>query len=92
MKNTYEQFKAEFLVELKRTLKSQFVKSNIDPITIALDRAAFGYEFEPKTKALAVYNDPIPRLVRLYIAVKSTEGLSTGTIENYLQRKLLNVW
>lgn len=83
MKNTYEQFKAEFLVELKRTLKSQFVKSNIDPITIALDRAAFGYEFEPKTKALAVYNDPIPRLVRLYIAVKSTEGLSAGTIENY---------
>lgn len=83
MKNTYEQFKAEFLVELKRALKSQFVKSNIDPITIALDRAAFGYEFEPKTKALAVYNDPIPRLVRLYIAVKSTEGLSAGTIENY---------
>lgn len=83
MKNTYEQFKAEFLVELKRTLKSQFVKSNIDPITVALDRAAFGYEFEPKTKALAVYNDPIPRLVRLYVAVKSTEGLSSGTIDNY---------
>lgn len=83
MKNTYEQFKADFLVELKKTLKSQFVKSNIDPITVALDRAAFGYEFEPKTKALAVYNDPIPRLVRLYVAVKSTEGLSAGTIENY---------
>ena len=83
MKNTYEQFKAEFLMELKKTLKSQFVKSNIDPITVALDRAAFGYEFEPKTKALAVYNDPIPRLVRLYVAVKSTEGLSSGTIDNY---------
>lgn len=83
MKNTYEQFKADFLVELKKSLKSQFVKSNIDPIIVALDRAAFGYEFEPKTKALAVYNDPIPRLVRLYVAVKSTEGLSAGTIENY---------
>ena len=42
MKNTYEQF------------KSQFVKSSIDPIIVALDRTAFGYELEPKTKALAV--------------------------------------
>lgn len=83
MVNTYEQFKAEFIVELKRKLKTEITKDVIDPIVSALDRAAFGYEFAPKTTALTVYNDPIPRLVRIYAAVKTTEGLSSGTIDNY---------
>lgn len=83
MTNTYEQFKADFIMELRKSLKLEFTKEKVDPIISALDKAAFEYEFEPKTKALALYNDPIPRLVRLYVAVKTTEGLSAGTIENY---------
>lgn len=83
MTNTYEQFKADFLMELRKTLGQSFTKANIDPITSALDKTAFAYEFEPKTKELTVYNDPIPKIVRLYAAVKTTEGLSKCTVEAY---------
>lgn len=83
MTNTYEQFKADFIMELRKNLKLEFTKEKVDPIVSALDKAAFEYEFEPKTKALALYNDPIPRLVRLYVAVKTTEGLSKCTIDAY---------
>ena len=83
MTNTYEQFKADFIMELRKNLKLELTKEKIDPIVSALDKAAFEYEFEPKTKALVLYDDPIPRLVRLYSAVKTTEGLSKCTIDAY---------
>ena len=83
MSNVYENFKGDFIIELKKDLDFEFTKEKVDKVLLALDRVAFKYEFSVKSTELAVYEDPIPKLVRLYLAVKAVEGRSRGTIEGY---------
>lgn len=46
-----------------------------------LDVCAAGYSIVPKSQELAVLEDGIPEVVRIYLAVKRTEGLSAGTLK-----------
>lgn len=80
--NTYEQMKNNFFVELENSI------IGIPPglmvrIGNALDRAMYPYEVNVKETSLVVVDDPIPMLVKTYIVVKKTEGLSDGTLSNY---------
>lgn len=79
--NTYEQLKNQFLVELNGTMSLSGDDLNL--ITAALDRAAHPYEITLKETALSTKIDPIPAMLKTYIVVKKTEGISEGTIQNY---------
>lgn len=80
--NTYEQFKNRFLVELENSIPD-LASNYFDLIGHALDRAAYSYEISVKEMSLVPAPDVIPRLVKTYIIVKKTEGLSNGMLENY---------
>lgn len=80
--NAYEQFKSSFFLQLE-TLDPQLLKNAYQPISEALDRAAFPYEITQKETSLAVITDPLPQLVKIYLVVKKTEGLAEGTLKNY---------
>lgn len=80
--NAYEQFKSSFLLHLE-TLNPELLKTYYQPIIEALDIAAFPYEVTKKETSLAVITDPLPQLVKIYLVVKKTEGLSDGTLKNY---------
>lgn len=80
--NAYEQLKNTFLLELE-TLNPCLIKDHFDCISTALDKAAFHYDVSQKETSLVVVDDPIPHLVKIYLVVKKTEGLSDGTLANY---------
>ena len=80
--NGYEQMKNSFLAELNRTIPE--LSGNMALlISSTLDKAAYPFEVTVKETAIALRDDPIPEIVKIYIAVKKTEGLSNGTLENY---------
>lgn len=90
MMNVYEQMKNGFLLELNELNISCDLMVKIAQ---ALDRTAYNYTISTKETALTVAEDPIPALVKTYIVVKKTEGLSNGTIANYAYiLKLFFVW
>ena len=70
-----------FLLELEKSIS--LPADVLEKITDALDRAVYGYEIEQKELALSTCVDTIPMLVKTYLIVKKTEGLSEGTLENY---------
>ena len=78
----YEQLKNSFLIELETRLPN-LPGEWINAITSALDKASYPYEIKEKEVALTTYVDPIPRIVKMYLVIKRTEGLSLGTLENY---------
>lgn len=78
--NTYEQMKNKFFCELGAI---NFPPELIASAGQALDRAIYQYNITPKETSLVVRQDPIPSLVKTYIIVKKTEGLSDGTLSNY---------
>lgn len=80
--NCYEQMKNQFLVFLNDTWPDTSIDM-LEAVTCALDRAAYAYDVSLKETALTAYVDPIPKLVKTYIVVKKTEGLSDGTLQNY---------
>ncbi|MBQ8313666.1 MAG: tyrosine-type recombinase/integrase, partial [Clostridia bacterium] len=80
--NAFEQMKNGFLVELERCMPG-LDGSDVACILGALERAAFPYEVQLKEVALTAYVDPVPQLLKVYLAVKKTEGLAAGTLENY---------
>ena len=79
--NEYEQMRNRFLAELDN--RTHFPADTLELISTALDRVAYGYEIKKKELSLATYTDPIPMLLKTYIVVKKTEGLSDGTLGNY---------
>lgn len=80
--NNYERMKHVFMMELNK----MGVKIDIiNAATNALDRAAYPYEIVVKETALSTEVNPIPQLVKIYLVVKKTEGLSDGTLENYMR-------
>lgn len=75
----YEHFRNSFLAELE----SHFDSQNLDLILSALDKAAANYDFTEKETSLAVIEDEIPKLVRIYLTSKRLEGASPKTIKLY---------
>lgn len=56
----------------------------VDKVLSVVDTIATDYTFELKTKELILF-DRVPEAVRIYIAAKSVEKLSTKTLELYLR-------
>lgn len=81
--NMYEQMRSAYLVELSKGMPS-ITGETMELMCAALDRVSQRYEIREKEMALAVDTDPIPALVKTYIVVKKTEGLSNGTLQNYV--------
>lgn len=78
--NNYERMKNIFMEELYK------IGMDVEAVRAAgsaLDRAAHAYEITPKETALSTNVCLVPQLVKTYIVVKKTEGLSLGTLENY---------
>ena len=80
--NAYEQLRTALMVEIEKDITG-ITTETLNKISSALDRAAQRYEVSIKELSLSVDVDPIPELVKIYLVVKKTEGLSAGTIENY---------
>lgn len=80
--NAYEQLRTALIVEIEKDI-SGITTETLNKISSALDRAAQRYEVSIKELSLSVNVEPIPELVKIYLVVKKTEGLSAGTIENY---------
>ena len=80
--NAYEHLKNHFMTELDNSVKG-LPKEYFAEIGRALDKAAYAYEISLKETALVARDDPVPWLVRTYLVVKKTEGLSDGTLDNY---------
>lgn len=80
--NGYEQMKNSFLAELNKMVPD-LSGETARIISSALDKAAYPFEVTVKETAIALREDFIPEVVKIYIAVKKTEGLSDGTLENY---------
>lgn len=78
----YEQQKNSFLIELE-TRMPNLPGEQINAITSALDKASYSFDIKEKETAITTYVDPIPRLVKMYLVIKRTEGCSLGTIDNY---------
>lgn len=80
--NGYEQMKNAFLAELNRRMPD-LVGETISAIGDTLDKAAYPFDVTVKNTAIVVREEVIPEVVKIYIAVKKTEGLSHGTLSNY---------
>lgn len=80
--NTQEQFKNTFLLELNKEIP-EVMEEYYEVIEYCLTKTMFDYDINVKNTALAVIQDPVPQLVKIYLVVKKTEGLAEGTLENY---------
>lgn len=77
--NAYERMRHIFTAELVDTMPG-LSGDAVEGIAAALDRAVRGYEVTEQMCAAAPNES---ELVKIYIAVKKTEGLSQGTLTNY---------
>lgn len=50
-----------------------------------LNKIATRYEIHKKETALAVYNDELPEIVKIYVVCKKIEGLSQQTLDTYMR-------
>ena len=90
--NSYEQMKNRFLVEVD-SLVPHMSASDLELVVKALDVAANSYEVTKKEVSLIPYTSDLPELVKTYLVVKKTEGLSDGTLDNYMRiLKLFFKW
>lgn len=80
--NAYEQMKNRFMVELD-AIAPNLLNDYYNAISIALDKASSQYDMSVKETSLVVQNDTTPSLVKTYLIIKKTEGLSDGTLDNY---------
>lgn len=80
--NTQEQFKNTFLLELNKEIP-EVMEEYYEAIEYCLTKTMFDYDINVKNTALAVVQDLVPQLVKIYLVVKKTEGLAEGTLENY---------
>lgn len=78
----YEHLRNAFLMELQ----PHFDSKTLDRIMGKLDKVAADYEINERETALAVLDNGVPQVVRLYLASKKLEGLSDLTIKMYLNR------
>lgn len=75
----YEHLRNALLTELS----IKFNVADINYIGNVLDKVCTDYTISEKTTALAVLDDTMPYLVKLYLASKRLEGCSDETLNNY---------
>lgn len=75
----YEHMRNDFLTDLLPLYPAQ----EVERIGKILDKAAANYTVTERETSLAVIDDELPRVVKLYLSSKKLEGLSDRTIENY---------
>ena len=78
----YEHLRNEFLTELMKHFKAD----EIEQIGKLLDKVAANYDVTEKETSIAVIDDELPKVVKLYLASKKLEGSSNATIDNYSGR------
>lgn len=80
--DTYNKMRADYLTALMTEMP------NLSPDELSkfghiLDRVAHTYQISCKELAISTHVEKIPTLVKTYIAVKRTEGLSINSLKNY---------
>lgn len=78
----YEHFRNEFqCAAADHGMPQQAI---VDALMV-LDSIAVRYEVNKKETALAVYNEELPEIVKIYIVCKKIEGLSPRTLDTYMR-------
>jgi len=75
----YEHLRNSLMLELE----SHFDSGTLEMILGALDKVSADYSITEKETSLAVVDDEITKIVKLYLASKKLEGASRNTIDNY---------
>lgn len=78
----YEHLRNSMQVELS----TRFSSEELDQILTTLDRIAADFTITERETSLAVIDEDIPRLVKIYLSSKKLEGLSDDTIKMYANR------
>lgn len=78
----YEHLRNSMQVELS----THYSGAELERILATLDRVAADYTITERETALAVIDEEIPRLVKIYLSSKKLEGLSDDTIKMYANR------
>lgn len=80
--NAYSKMRDAYLTVL--TAKFPHYSANdLSELCGALDLVSQSFEVKTKELALSTYVEPVPTLLKTYIAVKKTEGLSDLSLQNY---------
>lgn len=75
----YEHLRNAFMLELQ----GHMPRTTLEFILNKLDKIVSDYEITEKVTSLAVIDDIIPKVVRIYLSSKKLEGASEATISNY---------
>lgn len=75
----YEHLRNTFLSELM----CKFNLNEVNYIIAILDKIVLNYDINEKETSLAIIDNEIERIVKLYLASKKLEGIAESTIKNY---------
>ena len=75
----YEQFKNQLLL----SLEPFYGNEDLQLILGCLDRVAYDYDIAKKETSVAVYNEEIPEIAKIYLVSRKVEGTSEKTLYNY---------
>lgn len=78
----YEHLRNDFLSQLMLKYNTE----DVNYIGTLLDKVALDYDVSDKCTALTIVENDFPKLVKLYLASKSLEGLSDNTVDLYFNR------
>lgn len=72
-------FEDEFMLKLIGKIPDEYLQT----VRQQLDMTLVNYDVRQKETELVVYQDPVPRAVKIYLAARKIEGLSEKTLERY---------
>ena len=78
----YEHLRNDLMI----ALEGHFSSSTLDFIISSLDKVASNYTITEQETHLAVVDDEITKIIKIYLASKKLEGASEETIKNYRGR------
>ena len=79
--DVHEDFRNCLIAELMLKLNGD--TQAVQNVVSVFDSLLNDFDVYRKEKQLVVYQNPIPKLVQLYLSIKELEGLSKGTIDAY---------
>ena len=79
----YESLRNEFMQKLTDNISDMSI-TTLKEILSILDGVSVSYAVQQQTTALSIPNGELPELVKIYIASKTVEGLSSLTLKNIL--------
>lgn len=79
--DVHEDFRNCLIAELMLKLNGD--TQAVQTVVSVFDSLLNDFDVHRKEKQLVVYQNPIPKLVQLYLSIKELEGLSKGTIDAY---------